>query len=867
MTHQNENPAATDQVGRGETAREENDCITTVTQIAPRVKSGPIVLTFFAGDQACVVPHSSETFRGLDELEAALRDAAKGAPGATKSSRGFFIPCTLRGSAEHPGGYRNGEHVEAVHAVAIDYDGTPEVEPDWRRTSWPCRVLAYSSHNYDPVTAPGKWRVILGFSRPTTREEYDALRRALQAKVPAGCIIRSAVQPAYLPTCPLGREVQFHNVVAANGRETLDVDALLAEADAIVAAAAPAAAPVAVERTAGDPPAGVITEWAPKVAAALQGGSKERAAFALAGVFARAGVGPAWARGFVRAVLSRRPDVVDLEHGVRQVERAYERHAAGDQACGWPALVAALDPEVADELARGLEAAIEDPAAVADRQSIADATRQFQADAAEAANDVTQPIPDPLSSPSLEAVYERRDWWMRRFNAQHTILQNEGGHCLVTWDDTSEVDGRAKVVVFQSPGQFRAAHGNIRDALIVKKPPDEDSGLPEVGYVKVADWWLEQRERAQARKTVFRPAVDERFVDGCLNLWTGFAVEPRVPGAAARRFLRFVTEVVASGNHEHARYIRRWIAWTFQNRGERAGVALVLRGAKGVGKNTLLDAVRDIWGGHGLTVTRPEHVTGKFNAHQIGKCFLFANEAIPPADKAAESALKGMITDPSIAIERKGIDVTISANCLNVAVSSNESWAVPATPGERRFAVFDVSSCRKGDVGYWNAVHGSAADREALLGELLGWALSVRLPRGWHPRWHVPQTEALGDQIFRGLRGEARAVGNMLWSGEAIGDQVVHEADGVFIATRGFLAALGKSLDFETVYGRELAKCCHSGSRRGRPQRNGIRYGRGYWLPSLEEARARWAAASGFTSEVSWPHVGGWLGSDDDGAE
>ncbi len=51
---------------------------------------------------------------------------------------------------------------------------------------------------------------------------------------------------------------------------------------------------------------------------------------------------------------------------------------------------------------------------------------------------------------------------------------------------------------------------------------------------------------------------------------------------------------------------------------------------------------------------RVAHVTGKFDAHLQAKSFLFANEAIPPADKPAESALKGMITDPSIAVERKG---------------------------------------------------------------------------------------------------------------------------------------------------------------------------------------------------------------------
>jgi hypothetical protein len=458
---------------------------------------------------------------------------------------------------------------------------------------------------------------------------------------------------------------------------------------------------------------------------------------------------------------------------------------------------------------------------------------------------------------TVAKVEARAAWWRDRFNAQHCVLLNQGGRCVVAWRMPSEIDPKASVLSLQSAEQFQAAWRPYVDAVAINWERDNETreSEPTHEYKPVAAWWLGDRGRREAISAVFRPACDEPYPDGHMNTWTGFGVEPRTPGPTVRAFLRFVTEVIASGNQSHARYIRRWIAWTIQNRGQRAGVALVLRGAKGTGKNTLLDAIRDVWGSHGMTVTQPEHVTGKFNAHLADKCFLFSNEAIPPADKVAESALKGLITDPTRPVERKGIDTVDGPNYLNLALATNESWAVPATPGERRFAVFDVSSSKKGDAAYWTRIHGLRASGD-LLGELLGWALSVRLPRDWHPRAHVPETSALADQIFRGLRGESRAVANMLMTGEAIG-AAKYEDGRVFISTRLFVDALGKGPEFEAAYGRELAKCCGEGATSERKRIGGVQH-RGYWVPALGAARANWAKAVGFRN-VEWAAVDGWL--------
>ena len=64
------------------------------------------------------------------------------------------------------------------------------------------------------------------------------------------------------------------------------------------------------------------------------------------------------------------------------------------------------------------------------------------------------------------------------------------------------------------------------------------------------------------------------MVDGRLNLWRGWGIEPHPGDWSLLR--RHIEEVLAGGNKEAADYIIRWIAWAFQNPAERAEVALVI---------------------------------------------------------------------------------------------------------------------------------------------------------------------------------------------------------------------------------------------------------------------------------------------------
>ena len=116
------------------------------------------------------------------------------------------------------------------------------------------------------------------------------------------------------------------------------------------------------------------------------------------------------------------------------------------------------------------------------------------------------------------------------------------------------------------------------------------------------------------------------------------------------------------------------------------------------------------FGAHGLHLTQPAHLTGKFNGHLRLALFVFVDEGFWAGDKAAEGVLKGHITEPTITIEMKGREVYTATNRMKLAIASNGAWVIPAGNDERRYCVIDVPTTKVGDRQYFNKLHAWIAD-------------------------------------------------------------------------------------------------------------------------------------------------------------
>ena len=147
----------------------------------------------------------------------------------------------------------------------------------------------------------------------------------------------------------------------------------------------------------------------------------------------------------------------------------------------------------------------------------------------------------------------------------------------------------------------------------------------------------------------------------------------------------------------------------------------------------------------------------------LARCsLLFADEAFGVRDRNALGVLKRLITEPTLTIEPKGVDLFTVRNCLHVIMASNDDFVVPAGHDERRYAVMNVSDRHRGDKRYFGALDHELENGglEAMLHDLLAMDLG-----SWHPRNDVPQTAALQQQKLESLEGIDKVIAELAHEG------------------------------------------------------------------------------------------------------
>jgi hypothetical protein len=434
---------------------------------------------------------------------------------------------------------------------------------------------------------------------------------------------------------------------------------------------------------------------------------------------------------------------------------------------------------------------------------------------------------------------------LARMNERHAVLLQEGGKTRVLSWERSEIDPDRQIPVLQSFQDFRNRYMN-RQVVIGADPT---SGAPM--KMQAGKWWLAHPDRRQYLALRFMPGQPEE-VDDYLNLWCGFSVSP-APGDWSL-MQNHIREVLANGDAASASYITRWAAWAVQKPEAAAEVALVMKGGRGTGKGFFARALKQLFGQHGLHVYSPSHLTGRFNAHLRDCCLLFADEAIAPGDKIAESILKGLVTEPELPIEGKGVNVVQARNRLHIVMTSNEQWVVPAGHDERRFAVFEVSGAKAQAHNHFAKM---AAELEngglaAMLHDLLAMDLA-----GWHPRRDVPQTAALRAQKDLSLSAEDQFVLGVLEEGAIPGAKPYrqprtrfsndhHSEPGLYTAMRRASPRLRDYSDqrLSDVLKRWGCTKWSSGAARG------------WTFPPLAEMRAAWDQRH---QPRSWTEPSAWL--------
>jgi hypothetical protein len=320
---------------------------------------------------------------------------------------------------------------------------------------------------------------------------------------------------------------------------------------------------------------------------------------------------------------------------------------------------------------------------------------------------------------------------IQELNERHAIVFGQNGGLIVLTETTE--DGQF---------QLRFSQPNVMTMLYPKMVTIGESSTGKPVTRPLGSVWLTHPKRRFYHGIELAPNGNAN--PGYYNLWRGFTVEPK---KGSWQLYKEHLRLLAGNDPECMRYIFAWMAETVQHPDRPVGIALSFKGEQGTGKSTFCKWFGSLFGVHFMHLDSEQRLLGNFNAHLHNVIVVLADEAVWAGGKAGLGSLKRMITEETLAIERKGVDTMVVKNRMHMMVASNEDWFVPVGFDNRRFAVFCTSTDKQNNSKFFSAVRKELFEQgglSALLYDLLEFKDEVELR-------DIPQTKELDEQKYRSM--------------------------------------------------------------------------------------------------------------------
>ena len=436
---------------------------------------------------------------------------------------------------------------------------------------------------------------------------------------------------------------------------------------------------------------------------------------------------------------------------------------------------------------------------------------------------------------------EKQDWQAEleahvdKFNKTHASVVVGGKHRIMRNINPEATHNQQTGVEFYNRSDLSLLYANteikVGEKIISNKFVDILANY-------LMAWAKHPKARTYTGGVVFLPG--RKAPSDYFKTWQGFGVKPKQNEALLKPIFYHMKMVLCNGKEDLFEYLKKWIAYTLQYPDKQAGSTIVARGEKGSGKGTLGYFLSNIWGKHALQINNAKHLIGNFNAHLADVCFLFADEAFYSGDKKHEGVLKGLVTERTFMVERKGIDAISQTNFLKIYMATNANFAVPASKDERRWCVLDVSSIHRGDRQYFNELYRVCDSKEvqsAFLCDMLKIDLS-----DWHTG-DIPESIGLREQRYHSLDNAGKWLFNSLLrgtfgvcgaSGNSNNWQESLTSDDIYLSYTNWCET-AKTGEFRRLGEKEIWTYMGKIYKKERDA-SGLRGKKGYFLGSLENA-------------------------------
>lgn len=212
------------------------------------------------------------------------------------------------------------------------------------------------------------------------------------------------------------------------------------------------------------------------------------------------------------------------------------------------------------------------------------------------------------------------------------------------------------------------------NALLSKQQLFDNYASLNAADTPVLPSWFKSADRREVSSLAFRPGEPE-LVDGCLNLWQGFDVEPSANDIAVKKYW---LDTIFDAFGEDGRYLVEIFAVLVQSPGRRLPRHIFINGKQGSGKNFIVEPLARIFASHTQNWSVKNFINNFNVAHY--KCRLgILNETGDPhfmakADLVAVGELLKKNADPNerkMQLEPKGSDIsTVDRLQFNITISN-----------------------------------------------------------------------------------------------------------------------------------------------------------------------------------------------------
>jgi hypothetical protein len=328
---------------------------------------------------------------------------------------------------------------------------------------------------------------------------------------------------------------------------------------------------------------------------------------------------------------------------------------------------------------------------------------------------------------------------LSRMNAEHAVVPFSGG-AVRYLHHTTDLRGNQELR-FLRPDDFHRLYAHVRFSL----------GGRQVTASQAWERWAFRKQYAGVGMFPGSEKHEARVPSGYLNLWKGFATQPKE--GKWGKFRKHLYEKVCQSNDEYFTWLMDWLAHIAQKPQEKPGTCVVLKSAaEGTGKSMLAVFLQRMFGEHVCSVSKAEQIVGRFNGHLLKNLVLVCEEAFWAGSKDAEGALKNLITESELTIEQKGLDAYSAPNYSRLLMISNNDWVVPVGADPRRYFVLEVVNEHANDRNYFDPIwkQMNSGGTEAMLYDLMNWDISeadLRSP---------PVTDGLREQRAQSLSSTER---------------------------------------------------------------------------------------------------------------